>query len=142
MYCQRLEKKTFNPTKNYFDIEEVFIKRPSTDIEKDLSINDEIEYAISSFEDFQKIETSVLKAMVWTPVPIYSLPDMESKDVIELKNIIKGWLETSFQKLNEYVSKLECFDDFADDCPELCALEPADKSLCEGRFFSNELKLL
>ena len=37
MYCQRLEKKTFNPTKNYFDIEEVFIKRPSTDIEKDLS---------------------------------------------------------------------------------------------------------
>ena len=37
MYCQRLEKKTFNPTKNYFVIEEVIIKRPSTTIEKDLS---------------------------------------------------------------------------------------------------------
>lgn len=37
MYCQRLEKKTFNSAKNYFDIEEVFIKRPPTDIEKDLN---------------------------------------------------------------------------------------------------------
>lgn len=37
MYCQRLEKKTFNPAKNYFDVEEVYIERPSTDTEKDLS---------------------------------------------------------------------------------------------------------
>jgi len=37
LYCLRLEKKTFNPAKNYFDVEEVIIKRPSTDIEKELS---------------------------------------------------------------------------------------------------------
>ena len=37
MYCLRLEKKTFNPAKNYFDVEEAIIKRPSTDIEKELS---------------------------------------------------------------------------------------------------------
>jgi hypothetical protein len=37
LYCQRLEKKTFNPAKNYFDVEEVLIKRPSTAMEKDLS---------------------------------------------------------------------------------------------------------
>lgn len=37
MYCQRLEKKTFNSTKNYFVVEEVIIKRPPTAIEKDLN---------------------------------------------------------------------------------------------------------
>ena len=37
MYCQRLEKKTFNPATNYFNVEEVVIKRPSTAIEKDLN---------------------------------------------------------------------------------------------------------
>ncbi|EAY20602.1 Dynein heavy chain family protein [Trichomonas vaginalis G3] len=75
------------------------------------AVNEEIEYAISSFEDFQKIETSVLKAMMWTPVPVYILPDLESKEVVGLKNSIKSMIDESIKHMNEYVSSLSIFDE-------------------------------
>lgn len=33
MYCRSIVKKTFKPDKNYFETEEITIKRPSTDVE-------------------------------------------------------------------------------------------------------------
>jgi len=72
--------------------------------------NEEIEYTLSSFEDFQKVETSVLKAMMWTPVPVYQLPDLENKQVVELKDTIKTLLLQSVNYLQEYVTKLQPFD--------------------------------
>ena len=74
------------------------------------AINEEIEYSISSFEDFQKIETSILKAMMWTPVPVYKLPDMESKSVIELKDTINNIIKSSLDHLQSYIIQLQPFD--------------------------------
>lgn len=37
MYCRSIVKKTFNPSKNYFETEEIILKRPATDIEVDLA---------------------------------------------------------------------------------------------------------
>ena len=37
MYCRSIVKETFKPNKNYFETEEISIKRPSTDIEVDLA---------------------------------------------------------------------------------------------------------
>ena len=42
MYCRSIVKKTFNPSKNYFETEEITVKRPSTDIEVDLATKIEI----------------------------------------------------------------------------------------------------
>ncbi|KAK8888171.1 hypothetical protein M9Y10_039235 [Tritrichomonas musculus] len=75
------------------------------------AINEEIEYSISSFEDFQKIENVVLKAMAWTPVPVYNLPDLESPLIVELKESLKSMLGSSTEKLDEYVTNLESFGD-------------------------------
>lgn len=41
MYCRSIVKKTFKPDKNYFETEEITIKRPSTDVE--ITLNDKID---------------------------------------------------------------------------------------------------
>lgn len=75
------------------------------------AFNEEVEYCITSFEDFQKIETSVLKAMMWNPVPVYVLPDMESPLVVDLKNAFKEMIDESTKHMTEYIEKLSVFDD-------------------------------
>lgn len=75
------------------------------------AVNEEIEFAISSFEEFQKIQTSVLKAMIWNPTPVYDLPDTESQIVKDLKESMREMISTSITKLQEYVSKLDEFDE-------------------------------
>lgn len=37
MYCRCVEKKTFNPNKNYFETEKIVLKRPETEVEIDLN---------------------------------------------------------------------------------------------------------